>query len=194
MGDLVKQPYCLQCRRFVYNEEKSHLNSNPDHVLITVIMKKSRFLSIGNSLIETELNYVDSEGNVKNLIQEINRNKKTTHITFNKEGSGYTTSSETYETVAKVVFKGTAVEGIPSQVNIIAEVDPERVGYFRIYDYNNSTTICETSFNKDLNYQTISMTDISNLPTGDAILEIQLKINNNNGNKKVNLQTVSINY
>ena len=78
-----------------------------------------------------------------------------------------------YKILISFVFKGTNILDSPTSFKIIGKIkDSGKFGKIKIYDYTNNNNICELYIDST-NKQIWSTTNINNLPTEEAIFEIQ---------------------
>ncbi len=87
-----------------------------------------------------------------------------------------TVSSGTFQAVRDFVFRGT--DNTSSIVELIAVVSGNNAsseGEWRVYDLTNAQMIASATFLSGSNIILSSTTTISNLPTGPAVFEIQLR-------------------
>ena len=104
-------------------------------------------------------------------------------------------NSSGFLTISSFAFPGTSVTGVsPSKVRIIAYVQSGGdEGEFRLYDKTNSLQICLITFTATA--ETIySTTSISNIPSGEAIFDFQIRKSVGTGNSKVFLNFVGISW
>lgn len=81
-----------------------------------------------------------------------------------------------YTIFNKFCFCGTAVAGSPTNIKIIAHIEKaEDLCSVRIYDVTNSKVICEKTGINNTASQVIDLGTLSNLPTAEAVFEIQAK-------------------
>ena len=81
----------------------------------------------------------------------------------------------TYKAKGRWLFQGSTIEGTPTLIKIIAEVASGSTGSIRLFDATNSLVIVEKTGISSTTPSIIDMGTISNVPTGEAIFEIQLK-------------------
>ena len=81
----------------------------------------------------------------------------------------------TYKTKGRFVFQGSTVTGTPTLIKIIAEVSSGSTGSVRLFDATNSLVIAEKTGISSTTPSIVDMGTISNVPTGEAIFEIQLR-------------------
>jgi len=89
-------------------------------------------------------------------------------ITMDKQ-----TNSTSYVILRRVIFAGTTALGTPSKIKAIA--DSVTSASIKIYDVTNSQTICELTGLSSGSPAIHDLGTLSNLPTGEAIFEIQGK-------------------
>lgn len=94
--------------------------------------------------------------------------------TLNGVAAPQLSSSQTsYKVLAKFIFRGTIDAGTPSSISILAFTSAAS-GDIRIFDSKNAQTIAEQSFTNSVQ-EIIDMGAISNLPSDEAVFEIQGK-------------------
>lgn len=84
-------------------------------------------------------------------------------------------SATDYETKGYVLWPGSSYIGSPVSVKVAEVVEGSGTGYVKIYDVTNALQVAEASFTNT----TIAVGDmgtLSNIASGEAIWEIQLKI------------------
>ncbi len=87
-------------------------------------------------------------------------------------------NDETYVTEGQFIFQGSTVVGTPTLIKIIAEIENNSTGSVRLFDSTNSSIIAENT-NITSSLPTIfDMGTIINVPTSEAIFEVQLKTSN----------------
>jgi hypothetical protein len=90
-------------------------------------------------------------------------------------GNGIKNKDSSYVVEARMIFRGTTVLGTPSNIKGIVEVGDE-VGDIRIYDATNSQEIVEVTGITDTTPAINDFGTISNLPAGEALWEIQMRV------------------
>jgi len=120
----------------------------------------------------------DDEINVDDLSGELAQPQKQKASDFsygasNTDPTIFNTGT-TYAVRRRWIFRGTNVMGIPTAIKAIMRVVNATSGEFRIYDLTNAQTICECTTTSGT-FVIVNSGTISNLPTGEAIFEIQLK-------------------
>ena len=70
------------------------------------------------------------------------------------------------------IFKGTSALGTPTNIKALTKV-VSTAGKIRIYDATNANTICENTNISNTSLAIVDLGTISNLPSGEAIFEIQ---------------------
>ena len=82
------------------------------------------------------------------------------------------TATDTYQTIRSFFYEGTSV-WTPTRFRVIADIGKAgETGYARVYDVTNNLQIAEVSFTNTVKSVHITTT-ITNLPTGEALLELQ---------------------
>jgi hypothetical protein len=104
-----------------------------------------------------------------------------------------TVSSSTYTTVASFSYPGSSSSAIDS-VTVISYMDSGITSYdIRLFDATNSLEICTGNFS-NTSEQINNLGTISNVPSGDAILELQARRNGGSGNKNATIEDFTVNY
>lgn len=118
------------------------------------------------------------------------KNQKIAKLPVTKNSS---TSNTTYTTIYKFQFPGTNDSTITS-IKFISYMDNTVTSYdIRLYDFTNDTVLGSGNYTNEVSaINTIS--SISNLPTSEAVFEIQFKRNGGSGNKNVFVDDVTIFY
>jgi hypothetical protein len=78
-----------------------------------------------------------------------------------------------------------------SSFKIVSSVDGNTNYKFKVNDSINDSILCESLTFNNNTLQIINITDISNLPNNDTLLEIQCVVS---GNNKCNIKLVQINF
>jgi len=81
------------------------------------------------------------------------------------------TNSTSYIVASEFIFRGTTVLGTPTTIKAIC--DSTTSGDIKIYDVTNAQTICEKLGVSSATPAIFDLGTLSNLPTGEAIFEIQ---------------------
>lgn len=84
-------------------------------------------------------------------------------------------SSSSYFVHGRTAFAGTTKMGTPTNIKAIANVTAG-TGSMKIYDLTNAATIAENTSITGTTPAIIDLGTLSNLPTGEAIFEIQIKV------------------
>ena len=86
------------------------------------------------------------------------------------------TKNATYTVLSRFIFRGTIALGTPTNIKIVAHVKTAaKPGDVKVYDLTNTETICEVTGINGTSSYIIDLGTISNLPSGEAIFEIQAK-------------------
>lgn len=102
-------------------------------------------------------------------------------------GAPTSTTSTTFVTEASMVYRGTVIDNPILQILVIVETTNNNAsGQVQIFDYTNSQIIATSAVygpagGGGLTKFILDLGTISNLPTGQVILEIQLRRVNTNG-------------
>ena len=102
---------------------------------------------------------------------------------------GVTKKGTGYSVVSQVLFGGTAALGVPTVCKVVIKV-ATGVGSIKLFDVTNSLTIAENTNVSNTTYQIVSLGTLSNLPTGEAIFEVQLR--HNTANEEITVSTLSL--
>lgn len=103
-------------------------------------------------------------------------------------------SSDTYEVMGCLIFRGTTTLGTPSAIKAVAWVTSGVTGGIRVYDVTNSQVICENASITNSGKAIISLGSLSNLPAGESLWEVQTKRVSGGGSDKVYTASVSIQF
>lgn len=113
-------------------------------------------------------------------------------VKLNKTRSNIT-SSGSYDALYEFVFPGGDVSSI-SSIKFLSYMDNGITSYdIRIYDSTNGTVIATVNLTNAVK-TIITLSSFNNIPTGDAIMEIQAKKNGGSGNKSIYLDDINIIY
>lgn len=86
------------------------------------------------------------------------------------------TTSTSYAVVGSFIFRGTSLVGTPSKIKVIAYTNTAgATGAIRIVNKTTGLVICENAAITATATTIYDLGGISNLPTGETILELQLK-------------------
>jgi hypothetical protein len=102
--------------------------------------------------------------------------------------------SDSYVTVGCFVFRGSSVMGTPSSIHAIAGVQVASGYSARVYDVTNSQTICEKVQGSESFPSVVDLGSISNVPTGAAVWEFQLKRDGGTGNSDVEAASIDVRF
>lgn len=104
-----------------------------------------------------------------------------------------TVSSTTYTVAAEFSFIKVEHETINS-VKVVSKMDNGITSYdIRIFDSTNSATLAEINLT-NTNMQINTIDSLSNIPTADAMIEVQARQTGGSGNKQVTIKEIQINY
>lgn len=97
-------------------------------------------------------------------------------LIFGTAKAPYMSSTSTsYTTVARFIFRGTQTFGIPTNAKVIAWTSiPVKTGAVRLYDITNSTVIATSANFSNTTAMIIDLGTITNLPPNDSIFEFQI--------------------
>ncbi len=98
-----------------------------------------------------------------------------------------TTASPSYELAAggRFIFRGTTALGIPAAIKIVGGNNGSSTADFRIFDFTNALQVAEILGNADVNPSVISMGTLSNLPTGEAVFQVEFLRKTGSGGSNV---------
>lgn len=120
------------------------------------------------------------------------RTGKRTPVSFNKtqpNGEGIQSSSNTWRVISSFIYQGSSTEGIPSSAQALAYTTNLNTYYrFRLFDVTNFQVIAtSTASNTGTNFsaEIVDFGSLSNLPFGQAVIEIQILATNITGNTGV---------
>jgi len=101
--------------------------------------------------------------------------KDTINVSFSgSDGSGVETGSLIYEVLGNVIYQGSSFVGEISKINAIVHIFNATSGDIRIFDVTNANTIAELTGFTDTIPTINDLGSISNLPSGEALFELQL--------------------
>lgn len=93
------------------------------------------------------------------------------------------TNTTSYSVIMSLTVPGELMNNIQN-IKVLSKKDGSVTSYdVRIYDVTNNLVIAENNFTNS-NYSINNIGTLNNLPTNEAVLEIQAKRNGGNGNKK----------
>ena len=87
---------------------------------------------------------------------------------------GLVVATDSYEIKGSFVWPGSSYIGTPVSIKIAGILDVAGTGYVKIYDLTNSQQICEGTLTTT-DWSIADLGTLSNIPTGEAVWEIQLK-------------------
>jgi len=109
------------------------------------------------------------------------------HVTFgNDSGHKNTGCQTTWAVMREFIFPGSTSVGTPQYCKIIAWVNKDNYpGSIRLYDRTNNNTIAEWLNFDNEDEEVKADNSLQNIPTGEAVLEIQAKAGGNGSSKSV---------
>jgi hypothetical protein len=114
-------------------------------------------------------------------------------IKFNApSGSPTTVTSSTFTILSSIVYKGTIVDNTILQILGVVETSGNGVGQLQIVDFTNGNIIATSPSFSSTTKIIIDLGIITNLPTTESILEIQLRRVNSTGGGNAALHTIEI--
>jgi len=140
-----------------------------------------------------ELN-VDQQIVLDNIIsgytppQELTRIVKTETIVLSQNTI---LPTDNYTIIGTYFYTKPTNESFISSFKIISSVNGTTNYKIKIYDALNDAVLCESNTYNNNTLQIINLSDISNLPTNDTLLEIQCIVS---GDNKCNIKLVQINF
>lgn len=103
------------------------------------------------------------------------------------------TSSNTYEVIITLTVPGESVNPVEN-IKLLSYKDNGITSYdIRIYDATNNQIISETNFSNNL-LEINTISNLSNLPSTESIIEIQTKKNGGNNSKNVHILEATIQF
>lgn len=104
-------------------------------------------------------------------------NAKCIEITLSGNANNYLfAKSATYAVLTRFAFKGITALGSPTNIKAIIHVKTAaKPGDVRIYDLTNANAICEVTGISSLTPTLVDLGTLSNLPSGEAMFEVQAK-------------------
>jgi len=104
------------------------------------------------------------------------------------------TVSLTYVSAARFIFRGTDI-GTPTKIKATCWVDNVGdIGAIKIYDLTNSATIAENNNITNTTESIIDLGTLSNLPSSEAIWEVQFARPTGSGQDKFNLSSLLVEF
>jgi len=102
---------------------------------------------------------------------------KCIEITLSGNANNYLLAKNTtYTVLTSLIFKGTTILGSPTKIKAIIHVKTAaKPGDVRIYDLTNANAICEVTGISSLVPIVVDLGTLSNLPSGEAMFEVQAK-------------------
>lgn len=89
-------------------------------------------------------------------------------------------STDIYTIIGTYFYTVPDDDSFISSFKTIASVNGETNYKFRVYDSINDTVLCESNTLNNTNLQIISLSDVTNLPINDTLLEIQCIVSGDN--------------
>jgi len=112
-----------------------------------------------------------------------------------EEEKGIEFEEDEYEAGAYFIFQGTANLGTPTNIKAVLCVeDDSSPGSLRIYDTTNAKIIAELTDIDNENPQILDLGTLSNLPTGEALIEVQGKVEHDEEHEELHLKALSIQF
>jgi hypothetical protein len=104
------------------------------------------------------------------------------------------TKNSTYTTVGTFGFAGSNEIGVPSVLRAIIGVEDATSLDARVQDITNNQTIAEVTGVTDAFPTIVNLGTISNVPTGAAVWELQIRRNTGTGNQQVRASSLALVY
>lgn len=102
--------------------------------------------------------------------------------------------SSTYDTVGIFIFRGSDLIGTPASIKAIFGCDVGVTGDVRIYDVTNGMIVAEMIGSTAAYPSIVDLGTISNVPTGEALWELQVRKTAGGGNDDVLAAGVSVRF
>jgi len=102
------------------------------------------------------------------------------------------TTAPSYAIVSEVIFGGTDALGTPSKFEALLEMTGATTIDCRVYDVTNAAVICEKLGNSVATATIVDLGALSNLSTGQAVWEIQLKRNGGTGSSRARIHSFQV--
>lgn len=106
----------------------------------------------------------------------------------------YDSAAGSYTLMRDTVFRGTSAMGTPTSMKVTAWADSGGTCAVRVYDVTNSKVICSNESITNTVKTAIDLGALSNLPTGEAVWEIQIYRKVGSGGIKVYASNFQIYY
>lgn len=105
-------------------------------------------------------------------------------------------NNQSYFRIADFQYAGSDVNGLINQIDIISYKDNNVTSYdIKIVDVTNATIIKEMTGFSNNSAELIEILPLSNIPTSQALIEIQAKRNGGKGNSKsIYFQSINVYY
>jgi hypothetical protein len=104
-----------------------------------------------------------------------------TYVLTNADNNPYMIiSSSTFKTFAAFVYEGSNVHPVSEIMAIGSRTGTSGTVYLRLYDVTNSNEIVQVTWTSE-DQQIITSSSLTNIPTGQAIFEIQAREDGSNG-------------
>jgi len=104
------------------------------------------------------------------------------------------TNSDTYLSVGMFIYHGSDDEGAPTHCCVLAGVTDADACGVRLYDHTNAQVIAERLDITDPFPSIVDLGALSNVPTGAAVWEVQVRRVTGNGTKKVGASSISLRF
>lgn len=156
-----------------YISRKENNNWDAENVIIENIANPS------NGLDAVNKNYCDSNS--------VKPGDKDIILPFGEYSKDYISFKKIYyETRREVIYRGSSIIGTPTNIKMLVSVRySSRPCSFRLYDSINGNVVGELTSIANEEMQILNIGTIANIPTGEAILEVQGKSNTSRGELKL---------
>ena len=148
----------------------------------------------GYPTIESAINFIVTSGfpsgtptttlsgynTIEGAIEDIQSNVSSSRIrnySYSDEGGniGLVNASSCYKTVQVMIFEGSSVMGIPSEIKAVVKKKSSGTAGIRIVDITNNDVICELTDFSESDYTVKDLGNIANISSTEVIWEIQIK-------------------
>jgi hypothetical protein len=104
-------------------------------------------------------------------------------------------STGTYTTVGSFIYRGSAIVGTPTNIFITSFLSSGTGNYnIRLFDYSNLSIIATLNAQTNIIQNIFDMGTLSNIPSGQSLIEIQALVNTSIGSREVTILNLEIVY
>jgi hypothetical protein len=108
-------------------------------------------------------------------------------------GDPASVSSTTFVVLSSIVYRGTATDNVITQILAVVETSSiNAIGQVQVFDFTNNNIIATSNVFFSVSKVIVNLGVISNLPIGQAILEIQLRRENNTGGGNAAIHSIEL--